>query len=70
MISIHTELVVGGAVTGGFIGFFWHPVVALAAAMLVVALVAVGDRKLVGGEEGDDLGAGGRHDDLFLDPRG
>jgi len=39
-----TGLVVGGAVTGSFIGFFWHPVAALAAALLVVALVAVGDR--------------------------
>ena len=44
MFSIHTELVVSGVVTGGFIGFFWHPVAALTAALLVVALVAVGDR--------------------------
>jgi len=44
MFSPHTELVVGGVVTGSFIGFFWHPVAAVAAALLVVALVAVGDR--------------------------
>jgi len=44
MLSIHTELVVGGVVTGGFIGFFWHPVAALTAALVVVAFVAVGDR--------------------------
>ena len=44
MFSIHTELVVGGFVTGGFIGFFWHPAVALATVLLVVSLVAVGDR--------------------------
>ena len=47
MFSIHTELVVGGAVTGGFIGFFWHPVAALTAALVVVTLVAVGDRSPV-----------------------
>jgi hypothetical protein len=44
MFSIHTELVVGGVMTGGFIGFFWHPVAALTAVLVVVALVAVGDR--------------------------
>ena len=44
MISVHTELVVGGALTGGFIGFFWHPVAALLAALVAAGLVAVGDR--------------------------
>ena len=43
MISVHTELVVGGALTGGFIGFFWHPVAALVAALVAAGLVAVGD---------------------------
>jgi len=44
VFSIHTELIVGGVVTGGFIGFFWHPMAALAAALVVVALVTVGER--------------------------
>src|SRR5262245_1492999 len=33
-------------------------------------LVPVRDRKLLGGEERDDLGAARRHDDLLLDPCG
>src|SRR5215470_11669173 len=33
-------------------------------------LVPVGDRKLVGWEQRDDLGAARRHDDFFFDPRG
>src|SRR5881296_3487469 len=33
-------------------------------------LVPVRDRKLLGGEERDDLGTARRHDDLLLDPRG
>jgi len=39
-IVIHAEVIVVGAFTGGLIGFFWHPVGAIAAlamgAMLVV----------------------------------
>src|SRR5262249_51356576 len=34
-----------------------------------IASVRIGDRQLVGREEGDDLGALGRDDHLFLDAR-
>jgi hypothetical protein len=44
MISPHTELIVGGAVTGGFIGFFWHPAAALMLAVLALAVVTVRER--------------------------
>ncbi len=38
---IHAEVIVVGALTGGLIGFFWHPIGAVAA-LAVGALLAVG----------------------------
>lgn len=38
---IHAEVIVVGALTGGLIGFFWHPVGAIAA-LAVGAVLAVG----------------------------
>ena len=40
MNARHPEMVVGGLLTGAFIGFFWHPagsLVALLTAALIVA---------------------------------
>lgn len=36
---IHAETIIGGAVTGGLIGFFWHPAAALM--VMIAGLVVV-----------------------------
>jgi len=42
-VVMHAEVVLVGAVTGGLIGFFWHPVGALAA-LGMGALLVLGAR--------------------------
>jgi hypothetical protein len=49
-IVIHAEVIVVGALTGSLIGFFWHPVGAVAAlAMGAMLVVGASDGRRAGG---------------------